>query len=117
MAVVRTTLEQIKASRPTLDRAKIEATTEEDIRRYQIEDGYDPDAALPPSEDWSPDVASLRWRLKMTQEALASAIGVPVATVRNWEQHRTRPDPAARSLLIILSREPEAALRALAAGP
>ena len=117
MAITRMILEQIKASRPTLDGAKIDATTEEDIRRHMIVDGQDPDADLPPPEAWSPDVASLRWRLKMTQEAFANALGVPVATVRNWEQHRTRPDPAARSLLIILSREPEAALCALAADP
>lgn len=42
------TLEQIKASRPQADRAKIAATTEADIRRQQIEDGEDPDAPLPP---------------------------------------------------------------------
>ncbi len=50
----------------------------------------------------------------MTQVAFAEAIGVPVATLRNWEQGRVAPDPAARALLRILDREPEAALRALA---
>jgi putative transcriptional regulator len=50
----------------------------------------------------------------MTQEAFAAAIGVPVATMRNWEQSRTRMDPAVRSLLRIVEREPDAALRALA---
>ena len=49
----------------------------------------------------------------MTQEAFAKAIGVPVATVRNWEQSRTGMDPAVRSLLRVVEREPEAALRAL----
>jgi putative transcriptional regulator len=51
----------------------------------------------------------------MTQERFAEAIRVPVATLRNWEQHRVEPDPAAKALLWILHREPEAALRALAA--
>ena len=50
----------------------------------------------------------------MTQEAFAKAIGVPVATVRNWEQSRTSMDPAVRSLLLVVEREPDAALRALA---
>jgi putative transcriptional regulator len=50
----------------------------------------------------------------MSQEAFAATIGVPVATVRNWEQRRTGIAPAARTLLRILEREPEAALRALA---
>ncbi len=49
----------------------------------------------------------------MTQMAFVEAIGVPVATLRNWEQGRVAPDPAARALLRILDREPEVALRAL----
>ena len=49
-------------------------------------------------------------KLQMTQEAFAQAIGVPVATVRNWEQSRTGMDPAVRSLLRIVEREPEAAM-------
>lgn len=107
------TLEEIRASRPRADRAKVAATTEEDIRRHQIEDGEDPDAPLPPFRP-APDVRAIRTRLRMTQEAFAKAIGVPVATVRNWEQSRTSMDPAVRSLLRVVEREPDAALRALA---
>jgi putative transcriptional regulator len=50
----------------------------------------------------------------MTQKVFAKAIGVPVATVRNWEQFRTNMDPAVQSLLRVVEREPDAALRALA---
>jgi putative transcriptional regulator len=49
----------------------------------------------------------------MTQTVFADALGVPVATLRNWEQGRTQPDPAALALLRIVEREPEAAFRAL----
>ena len=62
----------------------------------------------------APDVRAIRAQLGMTQEVFAKAIGVPVATVRNWEQSRTRMDPAVRSLLRVVEREPDAALRALA---
>ena len=107
------TLHEIKASRPQPDRARIAATTEQDIRRQQVEDGEDPDAALPPFRP-VPDVQAIRTRLGMTQDVFAQAIGVPVATVRTWEQSRTGLDPAVKSLLRVLEREPDAALRALA---
>ena len=107
------TLEEIEATHPKMDLAKIAATTEEDIRRHQIEDGEDPDAPLPLFRP-IPNVQVIRTRLRMTQQAFAKAIGVPVATVRNWEQSRTNMDPAVRSLLRVVEREPDAALRALA---
>jgi len=111
MARQPTTLEEIRAARPMADPAKIATTTEEDIRRHQIEDGEDPDAPLPPFRPM-PDVRAIRTQLRMTQAAFAKAIGVPVATVRNWEQSRTSMDPAVRSLLPVVEREPDTALRA-----
>jgi hypothetical protein len=39
----------------------------------------------------------------------------PRTFLRNWEQGRVLPDPAARSLLTIVARNPRAAFRALAA--
>ena len=114
---VRMTSEQIRAAGGGLiDHARVASTTEEEIRQHMIEDGEDPDAPLP---DYQPalDVLSIRGRLHMSQQAFAETIGVPVATVRNWEQRRTGIAPAARTLLRILDREPEAALRALARPP
>jgi putative transcriptional regulator len=113
MASRPVTLEEIRASRPQMDRAKLAATTEDDIRRQQIEDGEDPAAPLPPLRA-APNVKAIRANLRMTQEAFAAAIAVPLATVRNWEQSRTTMNPAVRSLLRVVEREPEIALRALA---
>jgi putative transcriptional regulator len=107
------TLAEISASAPNVDRARIESTTEDEIRRHQIEDGENPEAPLPPFRP-VPNVRAIRTKLQMTQEAFAKAIDVPVATVRNWEQSRTGMDPAVRSLLRVVEREPDAALRALA---
>ena len=59
------------------------------------------------------DVAELRQRLGLTQEAFAKAFGVSVGTVRNWEQGRRAPRGPARALLRVIDREPEAVLRAL----
>jgi putative transcriptional regulator len=57
----------------------------------------------------------LRKKLQMTQTEFARALRIPLATLRNWEQGRVLPDPAARSLLTIVAKNPRAALRALAA--
>lgn len=111
--MARMTLEQIRASRPRVDKAKLDATTEEDIRRYMIEDGEDPDAP-PCSYERVEPAQFIRKRLRMTQAEFAAALRIPVATLRNWEQGRVLPDPAARSLLNIVARNPAAALAALA---
>ncbi len=44
--MTRMTLEQIKASRPKIDREKIEATTEKDIVRHMQEDEENPNASM-----------------------------------------------------------------------
>lgn len=113
MAIVRKTLEEIKASKPDEDWEKFDATTEEDIRRHMIEDGEDPDAEYTLETSISPHV--IRKRLGMTQEQFAEALGIPVATLRNWEQGRNAIDPAARSLLILVARDPQGTLAALKA--
>jgi hypothetical protein len=45
--------------------------------------------------------------------AFARRIGVPVDTVRNWEQGKRAPQGPARALLRIINGAPEAALHAL----
>jgi putative transcriptional regulator len=60
------------------------------------------------------DVRKIRRRMKLTQDEFATKFGLPVATVREWEQNRRRPEGAARVLLTVIEREPEAVSRALA---
>lgn len=113
MAVVRKTLEQIMAEGGgRVDRVRLDAVTEKNIRQQMVEDGEDPDAELRDEDVISPRF--IRRRLGMTQAQFAEALHIPVATLRNWEQNRVHPDPAAMSLLRIVAREPEVALRALA---
>jgi putative transcriptional regulator len=106
------TLAAIMARKPDVDLAKVDATTEDDIRRHMREEGYDPDQDVRAEDIISP--AFIRKRLGMSQRRFAEAIRVPVATLQNWEQGRTPMDPSARALMTILAREPKAALRALA---
>lgn len=98
--------------RPQIDEAKLDATTEDDIRAYQEEDGYDPDFE-PTDVRVVPGPRDVRVRLGLTQKEFAEALHIPLATVRNWEQGRTVPDAPARALLTVVAREPDAAFAAL----
>lgn len=60
-----------------------------------------------------PDAKSIRAKVGLSQSEFAQLIGVKVATLRNWEQHRRQPTGAAAALLTIVEKEPDAALRAL----
>ena len=111
MATAKMSLAEIKA-RPTMrDRAKITATTESDIRSQMIEDGQNPEKELSERDVISPWY--IRKRLRMSQREFANTLGIPVATLRNWEQNRVAMEPATVALMRILATEPEAALRAL----
>jgi putative transcriptional regulator len=61
----------------------------------------------------APDAKSIRTKIGLSQSEFAQLIGVKVATLRNWEQHRRHPTGAAAALLTIVEKEPDAALRAL----
>jgi putative transcriptional regulator len=113
MAIVRRTVEHIRWRKPRISRAKIDATTEVEIRRHRREDDQDETILAGFAPVIPPQL--LRRRLGMTQEEFAKALRVPLSTLRNWEQGRVLPDPAARSLLTIVAKNPKAALNALAA--
>ena len=59
------------------------------------------------------DVRAVRKRLGLSQAEFAAKFGFPAATVRNWEQGRTRPDGPARVLLAVIEIHPEAVEDAL----
>lgn len=60
------------------------------------------------------DVAAARKKLGMSQKRFAETFGFSVGTLRNWEQKHRRPHGAARVLLKVIAKEPEAVKRALA---
>jgi putative transcriptional regulator len=65
---------------------------------------------LPPG---SIDVRAIRDRLGLTRRAFADRFGLAVSAVRDWEQGLRRPDPAARVLLLVIDRSPDAVVDAL----
>jgi putative transcriptional regulator len=59
------------------------------------------------------EVKKIREKLQVSQPEFATMIGVSVATLRNWEQGRTTPEGAARALLKVAAKKPQAVLEAL----
>jgi len=67
-------------------------------RRFKIED---------------PDVPEIRRHLGLTQDKFAMLLGISLATLRNWEQGRRKPDGPARILLCIVAKHPKTVLDAV----
>ena len=63
------------------------------------------------------DVAKIRGKVKLSQDAFAAAFGIKPATLRNWEQNRVKPQGPARVLLTLIDRAPTAVIKALHAAP
>jgi putative transcriptional regulator len=59
------------------------------------------------------DVKAARQKLGLSQHAFASAFGISPDTLKNWESGRRSPAGAARVLLTVIDRNPQAVLDAL----
>ena len=59
---------------------------------------------------------SVRARTKLTQAEFAARIGVPIETVRNWEQGKRAPRGPARALLRLIDQAPDVAFAVLGDG-
>ncbi|WP_094183324.1 helix-turn-helix domain-containing protein [Bradyrhizobium canariense] len=58
------------------------------------------------------DVAAIRHKFRqghhtMTQQAFADGLGIPVRTLRNWEQGKRKPTGPALVLLRMVERDPQ----------
>lgn len=62
-----------------------------------------------PVKTWSPEqllVISVRKELRRSQPEFAKLLGIPVGTLRDWEQGRKQPDRAAVTLIKVAQRNP-----------
>lgn len=55
----------------------------------------------------NPDVKSIRKKMGLSQAQFAKFIGINVATLKNWEQGRRKPEGPARVLLGVAALHPE----------
>jgi putative transcriptional regulator len=59
------------------------------------------------------DVRRIRSSLKMTQSRFSNTFGFSLDAIKHWEGGRRKPEAAARTLLTVISRNPEAVISAL----
>jgi len=101
-------------SRPRKGRTdwdRIRALTEEE---KEAQARTDPDFMDVDRLERVPNVALLRKRLGgLSQDQFAQRYGIPVATVRDWEQGRSRPEKGMRSYLRVIARIPDKVQEAL----
>ena len=90
-----------------INAARLDATTEAELAAQQTSDDS---AAM---QDAAKYARRVRQRLGLTQQELSQRIEVSLETIRNWEQGKRSPTGAAKALLRVLDRAPEAALGAL----
>ncbi|MGO9460308.1 MAG: helix-turn-helix domain-containing protein [Rhodomicrobium sp.] len=99
----------------TFDWSRFDALTDDDVHAAAV---ADPDAQPWTEEQFAkakrtPRVKIVRRVLKLTQEQFAGQFGIPLGTLRDWEQGRKEPDQAARSYLLVIASDPDAVRYAL----
>ena len=57
-----------------------------------------------------PSVAAIHERTGLSQVKFASLLGVSIRTLQEWEQGRRAPSGAARTLLMVAAKNPQALL-------
>ena len=92
-----------------------------DGREFPLAPAMTADAPAAPSVALEPVtlplVRDLRRRARLTQLEFAARLGVPVETIRNWEQGKRSPRGPARALLAVIAHAPETVFAALASDP
>ena len=53
------------------------------------------------------DVKAIRRRLGLSQALFSARFGLSLHTLRNWEQGKRTPDPAARAYLKVIEKVPD----------
>ena len=60
-----------------------------------------------------PDVGEIRAKAGLSQTEFSHLLGVSVRTLQDWEQGRRNPSGAARTLLMVVNKNPQAVLDAV----
>jgi putative transcriptional regulator len=104
------------ANWPKADWTRLDATTDDERRTAAL---ADPDAQPLTDEQLArmrpiPNVTRIRGKMGFSIEEFAKRFGLSPVLVREWEEQRRRLDPAAKMLLRVIEREPDAVARVAA---
>ena len=99
-----------------MDWSAFDAMTDEERHQAAL---ADPDAQPMSDADWArmkrtPRAKIIRRALGLTQEEFSTRFGIPLDTLRDWEEGRSEPDQPARAYLRVIASDPEGVQRALA---
>jgi putative transcriptional regulator len=91
------TISDSKRTEEEIDEISARPLTEEDMQRMKR----------------VPRVATMRRSMGLTQEEFSARFGIPLGTLRDWEQGRTEPDATAKAYLKVIAFQPETVMKAL----
>lgn len=99
-----------------MDWVKFDALTDEEVTARAVTDPDNPPRTLEQlARGRRVSLAKFtRFKLGLSQEDFAQRFGIPLGTLRDWEQHRSKPDQAAESYLKVIAANPKAVAKALA---
>lgn len=97
------------------DWKRLAAMSEEEIEANALADEDNPPMTAEELARMQPALSprAVRRRLHLTQEQVSTLFHLPIGTIRDGEQGKKKPDSAARTLLRVIDRNPEAVIQAL----
>lgn len=100
------------------DWSRVDAMSDEDAYANALGDPDNPPKSREQlrASERMPQVKVIRRALQLTQEEFSARYGIPLGTLRDWEQARSEPDQPARAYLKVIAADPERTAAALAKG-
>jgi putative transcriptional regulator len=95
-------MKQMRISTTTLSEAEIDEISERPITKEEL-------VSMPRA----PFVATMRRRMRLTQEEFAARFAIPLGTLRDWEQRRSAPDATAQAYLKVIAADPDGVAKAV----
>jgi putative transcriptional regulator len=101
--------EMLRSPAMSMTEAEVDAARRADPDALQPMTGAEIDAAK------GEGIRRVRQATGLSQAAFATRYGIPLGTLRDWEQGKSVPDATARTYLRVIQKAPEAVAKALEA--